>query len=325
MFKLLASPVWHFGHFMSLLVMLLIPCIVMLPPVILVVVLLLMAPQQKAIGCIKGVFDGCVAVFPSAQRWTESSMKSVKAVFTQNSERKMLWASMDVLSHTWIWLILTGMMLTTWHDAWFATADDAAPAADGAASAAVARWTWTTFMKGTTYLLLSELFLHGFLFHPYFGYFLGVHRTFGRGFAPPSSASSTRRPGAGGSKGGDDELNEMFLPSEEGSASMYEDGGDECQPTMSTYSFLTSISCFNLNYHVEHHDFPKVPWSRLPQVKALAPTFYDRLEQSPGFVHTIWMWFKYGHEWSYACHADGAIDAEFGGRRDRVGTAAAEP
>ena len=31
--------------------------------------------------------------------------------------------------------------------------------------------------------------------------------------------------GAGGSKGGDDELSEMSLPSEEGSASMYEDGG----------------------------------------------------------------------------------------------------
>ena len=92
---------------------------------------------------------------------------------------------------------------------------------------------------------------------------------------------------------------------------------------MSTSSFLTSISCLNLNYYVEPHDFPKVPWSRLPQVKALAPTFYDRLEQSICPGHTIWMWFKYGHEWSYAWYADGAIDAEFGGRIDRIGTAAA--
>ena len=63
---------------------------------------------------------------------------------------------------------------------------------------------------------------------------------------------------------------------------------------MSTSSFLTSISCLNLNYYVEHHDFPKVPWSRLPQVKALAPTFYDRLEQSICPGHTIWMGLNMG-------------------------------
>ncbi len=33
----------------------------------------------------------------------------------------------------------------------------------------------------------------------------------------------------------------------------------------------------NFGYHVEHHDFPRVPWVRLPRVRRLAPEFYDSL------------------------------------------------
>lgn len=133
-------------------------------------------------------------------------------------------------------------------------------------------------LKGLLYLLLSELFLHGFCFHPYLGYFLGVHRSRGEGF--------------GGSDG--------VEPGGKAAAPRA-DGVDECQPTMSTYGPLTSIACMNLNYHVEHHDFPTVPWSRLPAVHAAAPEYYDHLEQSPGFTATIWRWFVHGHGWKYAC------------------------
>jgi fatty acid desaturase len=66
------------------------------------------------------------------------------------------------------------------------------------------------------YLGLSELFLFGFLFHPFMGYFLGVHGS------------------RGGSRNADD-------------------GEQMCQPTMSTYSYFASVSTGNLNLHVEHH------------------------------------------------------------------------
>ena len=71
---------------------------------------------------------------------------------------------------------------------------------------------------------------------------------------------------------------------------------------MSTYGRLAAVATLNLTYHCEHHDFPGVPWNRLPEVRRLAPEFYDGLEQSPGFCATIWRWALHSEGWSYACH-----------------------
>ena len=39
-------------------------------------------------------------------------------------------------------------------------------------------WMWGGMgWGGLFYLLLSDLFLHGFLLHPFAGFFLGVHRS----------------------------------------------------------------------------------------------------------------------------------------------------
>jgi len=57
---------------------------------------------------------------------------------------------------------------------------------------------------------------------------------------------------------------------------------DPAQETYDYYGMLNRIA-LNIGYHNEHHDFPDVPWSRLPQVKALAPEFYDGLK-----THASW-------------------------------------
>ena len=54
------------------------------------------------------------------------------------------------------------------------------------------------------------------------------------------------------------------------------------QETYSYYGVLNTVA-FNVGYHNEHHDFPSVPWNRLPKIKAGAPNFYNTL-----FYHKSW-------------------------------------
>lgn len=53
-----------------------------------------------------------------------------------------------------------------------------------------------------------------------------------------------------------------------------------------TYSYYGSCNFFNLcvGYHNEHHDFPKVPWSRLHKVKEIAPEYYDHLPHHTSYL-----------------------------------------
>ncbi|KAJ7255248.1 dihydroceramide delta(4)-desaturase [Mycena rebaudengoi] len=58
------------------------------------------------------------------------------------------------------------------------------------------------------------------------------------------------------------------------------------QETYSYYGPL-NVLAYNVGYHNEHHDFPSVPWTRLPQLRALAPEFYDTLPSHPSWPMVI--------------------------------------
>jgi len=60
------------------------------------------------------------------------------------------------------------------------------------------------------------------------------------------------------------------------------------QETYSYYGPMNRV-LFNVGYHNEHHDFPKVPWSRLPLVKKMAPEFYDTLPCYTSYITQVFL------------------------------------
>ena len=57
--------------------------------------------------------------------------------------------------------------------------------------------------------------------------------------------------------------------------------------THSYYGWLNNL-CFNVGYHNEHHDFPNVPWSRLPKLHSLAKTEYNILPYHDSWTKVLW-------------------------------------
>ena len=55
-----------------------------------------------------------------------------------------------------------------------------------------------------------------------------------------------------------------------------EDREEMTQDTYSCYDVCNPIM-LNVGYHVEHHDFPNIPGSRLPDLRRIAKSYYDNL------------------------------------------------
>lgn len=62
---------------------------------------------------------------------------------------------------------------------------------------------------------------------------------------------------------------------------------DGDQETYSYYGWLNKLA-FNVGYHNEHHDFSYVPWNKLPEIKRIAPEFYDNLTYHTSWGKLVW-------------------------------------
>ncbi|MCJ1321912.1 hypothetical protein MMC15_007257 [Xylographa vitiligo] len=133
----------------------------------------------------------------------------------------------------------------------------------------------TTFgAKPLIYLILSS-FLAGSL-HPCAGHFIAEHYVFNR------EALASKGPA------------KIDVPVPE---------------TFSYYGPLNLLT-YNVGLHNEHHDFPAVPWTRLPVLHELAKEFYADLP-----CHTSWTWVIWQFVWDQEVGLWCRVKRKEGGRK----------
>ena len=149
--------------------------------------------------------------------------------------------------------------------------------------AAIVRYLGT---HALVYLLLSS-FLAGSL-HPCAGHFIAEHYVLGAN--RPATPASTARTGT---------------------------------PPPETFSYYgpLNVLTYNVGLHNEHHDFPAVPWSRLPALHAIAKEFYDELPRHTSWVGVMWqfVWDKEVGLWCRVKRKEGGRKVGGGWRTEDLG------
>ena len=76
-------------------------------------------------------------------------------------------------------------------------------------------------------------------------------------------------------------------------------------PEQETFDYYGPLNFFALNigYHNEHHDFPDIPWRRLPMLRKEAPEFYDTLKSHKSWT-ALWLAFIFDRRYSLYSRVD---------------------
>ncbi|ROV90593.1 hypothetical protein VSDG_07411 [Cytospora chrysosperma] len=83
-------------------------------------------------------------------------------------------------------------------------------------------------------------------------------------------------------------------------------------PVPETFSYYGPLNIFtyNVGYHNEHHDFPAVPWTRLPRLREIADEFYAPLPRHDSWVLVLWRFI-----WDANVGVTCRVKRKAGGRR----------
>ena len=68
---------------------------------------------------------------------------------------------------------------------------------------------------------------------------------------------------------------------------------DASAETFSYYGPWNALM-YNVGHHVEHHDFPGIAWTRLPELRRIAPEFYDHLPRTASWPGATWRYLTGG-------------------------------
>ena len=148
--------------------------------------------------------------------------------------------------------------------------------------------------KALVYLIMSS-FLAGSL-HPCAGHFIAEHYVFDRSATTASGKGPT----------------------------------DTSTPVPETFSYYGPLNLltYNVGLHNEHHDFPAVPWTRLPALHEIAKEFYADLPHHKSWTWVIWqfIWDKEVGMWCRVKRKEGGRkvgekgwkEEELGANEDKV-------
>jgi sphingolipid delta-4 desaturase len=139
------------------------------------------------------------------------------------------------------------------------------------------------FTAHSLYYLLLSSFLAGSL-HPLAGHFIAEHYVY------ETVSPSARDP----------------------------DNGIPVPETFSYYGPLNVLT-YNVGLHNEHHDFPAIPWTRLPALNTIAKEFYADLPHHKSWTYALWR-FIWDDEVGLQCR----VKRKEGGRLVGGGTAKAK-
>ena len=141
-------------------------------------------------------------------------------------------------------------------------------------------------LKALTYLIMSS-FLAGSL-HPCAGHFIAEHYVFDQKTRIAKETSSNNK-----------------------SAPV---------PVPETFSYYgpLNILTYNVGLHNEHHDFPAIPWTRLPALHEIAKEFYADLPHHTSWTWVIWqfIWDREVGLWCRVMWKDGGWKVGGGGWRE---------
>jgi sphingolipid delta-4 desaturase len=164
--------------------------------------------------------------------------------------------------------------------------------------------------RALAYLILSS-FLAGSL-HPCAGHFIAEHYVLDRtavAARTPSSSSSASTSAATSAAGTNNATPSALSAPSVPAASNTSNADDKASttaavvggatttitdvrriPVPETFSYYGPLNAltYNVGLHNEHHDFPAVPWTRLPQLHRIAAEFYRDLPCHASWPAVLW-------------------------------------